>query len=144
MKPRGKPFSCGTDSRRHLSGTKDKRALSFKAEMARLIEGTDPTKIYKVLKEKAEAGVQWACQELLDRGLGRPVQQIEEKRDARVQLVFPEPNGGPLLTGAGSVAALPPASTSTLCEPVDAEVIEDGGKDITDAELRDLCKKAVG
>ncbi len=89
LKPRGRPFAAGNDPRRHVSGEKSKAALSFRADMKRLIETqTDAEEIFQVLYAKAKAGVPWAVQELLDRGLGKAPQSIglkdETPRDIRI------------------------------------------------------------
>jgi len=140
-KPRGKPFSKGADPRRGKSGSIPKAKASFKADMRRLIEEkTDAEAIYRVLVSKARAGVQWAIQELLDRGLGKPTQIVEEKRDAVVRFVFPEPNGGPGLEAGKGTAALPVASGAPAA--LEAEVMDEG-KDCTEEELREACEKAA-
>ena len=80
LKPRGRPFVQGTDPRRHLAGTKSREALDFKAEFKRVLrDRVNVEKLVKVLLQKAEAGIPWAMQEVLDRGLGKAVQFIDEK-----------------------------------------------------------------
>lgn len=109
LKPRGKPFARGTDPRRHLAGTKDKAALSFKADFKRLIEErTDAEQIYNVLVKKAKDGVQWAVQELLDRGLGKPKQEhsLELERTQPLQVLYPDEQGAGLIVSPDSGGGL--------------------------------------
>lgn len=145
MKPRGKPFSKGNDARRNKGGSVPKGKASFKADMRRLIEEqTDARAIYAVLISKARAGVQWAIQELMDRGLGKPVQHVEEKRDSRVEVSFPEPNGGPLELPAGraQAPALIDCGRADVLE-AHAEDVDLPAGDVTDEELKAACDKAA-
>lgn len=79
-KPRGVPFKKGEDTRRHLDGRKSKDALDFKAEFKRVLhDEVNIKKLVRVLLRKAEAGIPWAMQEVLDRGLGKAVQFTDNK-----------------------------------------------------------------
>jgi len=141
-KPRGRPFKKGADERRHMEGRKSRDAIEFKqAYTAALVKRLDPDALAKVLVAKAMRGENFALSELHDRLFGKPTQQIEEKKDALVRFVFPEPNGGPLLeAGKGEAAALPAPGAPAALE---AEVVG-GEEDVSDEELRALCGKAMG
>ncbi len=140
-KPRGRPFKKGADERRHMEGRKSRDAIQFKQEyIAALVKRLDPDKLAEVLAAKAMSGQPWALSELHDRLFGKPTQQIEEKKDAVVRFVFPEPNGGPLLEAGKGTAALPAAPGATAA--LEAEVVDEG-KDCTEEELREACEKAA-
>jgi hypothetical protein len=103
-----------------LVGSKNKEALDFKSEFKRIfLEEVNVRRLVRVLLRKAEQGVPWALQEALDRGLGKAVQFQENKVESGVTyrvlyrndvfdeatgkvmrapaVMFPDPNGGPLL-----------------------------------------------
>ena len=155
-KPRGVPFQKGEDPRRHLAGRKSKAALSFKADMRRLIEErTDAEQIYNVLLRKAKAGVQWAVQELLDRGLGKPMQSVETKdlSGTTYRIVYahetdPSYHGDVHLAKRQGPSALAreqfeAAEARGLLGPgPDAEAADDPAHEVTDEELLKACEEA--
>lgn len=150
-KPRGVPFQKGGDPRRHLLGRKSKDALSFKADMRKLIEErTDAEQIYNVLLRKAKAGVQWAVQELLDRGLGKAQQShsLEIEHRQPLQVLYPGDPETDLIITAHDVKALPEAGTGnragggSIASPGANGAVETGQDDPDDEDYIEACKKA--
>ena len=120
-KPRGVPFKPGTDPRRNLAGSSSREKQSFKAEFRRMFdEEVNVRKIVRVLLKKAEQGVPWAIQEVLDRGLGKPTQSLEvdaPPEDRVLRIEFTPTDGRPLGEKPGALPSDPAAPVALLDAP---------------------------
>jgi len=91
-------------------------------------EEVNVRKIVRALLKKAELGVPWAVQEVLDRGLGKSTQSIRDERhvDNVLHVVYERPDGTALpRPGADTESRALPEAGATTGEIIDVQPVEE-------------------